>query len=280
MTKLHSIDVNNGTLTVLCDGHDPMPAELFNGPPQSEIRRIFKEAGFEDGAAINSVNAFLYQTPEHNMLIDAGGAGIIPTIGEMHDQLALTGVSPDEIDIVFCTHLHPDHIGGLMQHDKPVFANATLWVHQAELDFWGNQDIAAGAPDEVKPFFHAAQNVIAGYQDSLHPFSSQVECIPGVITMPLPGHTPGHTGLQIGTPETGIFVWADIVHIPVLQLALPTTSIAFDIDPVMAVSTRQKTLERVERENMRVAGGHLTGSGFGYIRKASNGYLFEPEQHS
>jgi glyoxylase-like metal-dependent hydrolase (beta-lactamase superfamily II) len=280
MTKIHHVSVGGGTLILLRDGHVQLGAELFSGVSAADASRIFRAAGLGDGPASSCVNAFLYQTPDRTVLIDAGGAGIFPELGALRGLLAKAGISPDDIDTVFCTHLHPDHIGGLMNGTAPVFGKATLWLHQDELAFWGNQDIADAAPCEAKPFFKAAQNVIFGYQDRLHVFSGETECAPGAVTVPLPGHTPGHCGLQIGSPDTGVLIWGDIIHIEALQLAIPAASIAFDVNPDLAVATRKTILARVARDGRRVAGGHLSEPGLGQITSAEEGYVFQPAKLS
>lgn len=274
----HSLELENGLLTVFCDGEVALPPELFSGVTTSEAEAILQKANIAPGPAPANVNAFVYKTATQTILIDAGGAGLVPELGGLSELLADSGIQASDIDTVFCTHLHPDHIGGLLRDGKPVFSNATVWVHEDELAFWGSASIRENAPDEAMPFFDAAQAVITGYKQQLHSFNKPTECAPGVLTVLLPGHTPGHTGLQIGNPQTGLFIWGDIVHVEALQLACPDASIAFDVNPQQAVETRKKVLENVVRDGTRVAGGHLSSPGFGRIRKADSGYAFEAER--
>jgi len=277
MNQIQNIVVPGGTLTILCDGNVQLGAELFANLSEDQASRLLRQAQLEPGPVSTSVNAFLYRVKDRVVLVDAGGAGLFPELGALLDQLTAAGVHPDQIDTVFCTHLHPDHIGGLLEGDQPMFVNATLRVHEDELAFWGNADIRDHAPEETKVFFDAAQSVIAGYRDQLQPFTGAAEVAPGAISVPLPGHTPGHCGLQIGDVETGVFIWGDIVHVEAFQLPVPTASISFDVDPAQATATRIDILEQVVRTGTRVAGGHLSSAGLGHIRRIGRGYAFEHE---
>lgn len=264
-----TIIIGDGTLTVLRDGTLSLDVGLFSGADgAAELA-----AGPIDAAA----NAFLYRTGDTTMLIDAGGGGMLPGTGGSLAGLAELGVAPDDIDIVFCTHLHPDHIGGLMQDGKVVFLNAALWVHEAEIAFWGSAGIKAAAPPDAQPFFDVATAVLDGYGTRIHAFDNSASPLPDIHVIPLPGHTPGHSGLMIGEGANGLFVWGDIVHAEAFQLAHPHASIAFDVDPVQAAATRQATLDRVVQQGLRVAGGHLSTPGFGYIHRHGAGYVFAPE---
>jgi hypothetical protein len=82
---------------------------------------------------------------------------------------------------------------------------------------------------------------------------------------------------MIGEGPDGLFIWGDIVHAEVFQLAHPQASIAFDVDPEQAIATRLATLERVVQDGLRVAGGHLSSPGFGHIHTQGEGYVFVPE---
>lgn len=277
MTQLKRIEIPGASLTILCDGQVQLGAELFSNLPDDQATDLLQQAQSGPDPILTSVNAFLYQTQGRIVLVDAGGAGLFPGLGAISDQLTAAGIQPSQVDTIFCTHLHPDHIGGLLEADQPMFANATLWVHEDELAFWSDTDIQANAPEEGKAFFDAAQAVIAAYQHQLQPFTGAAEIAPDAIAVPLPGHTPGHCGLQIGNIDTGVFIWGDIVHVEAIQLPVPAASIAFDVDPQQAIATRNDVLEQVARAGTRVAGGHLSGSGVGYIRQVADGYAFEPE---
>jgi glyoxylase-like metal-dependent hydrolase (beta-lactamase superfamily II) len=242
--------LGDGTVNVLRDGTLSLDVGLFSGADGA--------VELTAGPIYTAANAFLYRTGDTVMLIDAGGGGMLPGTGGLQARLAELDVAPDTIDIVFCTHLHPDHIGGLLHNGEVVFANATVWIHEAEIAFWGNEDIKSAAPPDAQVFFDAAIAVLDGYGARIHPFTGTAAPLPNIRTILLPGHTPGHTGLMIGDGPDGLFVWGDVVHAEAFQLAHPQASIAFDVDPEQAIATRLATLERVVQDGLRVAGGHLS----------------------
>ena len=97
------------------------------------------------------------------------------------------------------------------------------------------------------------------------------EISPGIRALPLPGHTPGHCGFSIESDGDSLLIWGDIVHYPHIQLACPQVSIAFDIDPVMAKTTRRRILQQVAAANTVIAGMHIGASGFARIVALADG---------
>lgn len=266
-----AIPVGEGTLTVLRDGANRLPLSLFSPLQNSEDLPLAVEA---DSVEI-PINAFLYRTRDRCVLVDTGGAGLSPGLGAVQGLLRDLGVAPDQVDTVFCTHLHPDHVGGLMQDGAPAFPKATLMLHKAEPAFWADAPLPEDAPAPVAAGIRGARAVLAAHADRIGLYADGQEIAPGAVARHLPGHTPGHSGLQLGASDDGLLIWGDIVHCAALQLARPETSIAFDADPVQAVETRLRLLEQVIGSGTRIAGGHLPG--IGRLLRAAQGAVFIPD---
>jgi glyoxylase-like metal-dependent hydrolase (beta-lactamase superfamily II) len=220
------------------------------------------------------INAFLYQVAGRNVLIDSGLGGSLDA-GKLQQLLAAAKVSPMQIDTVFCTHLHPDHIGGLLAGGACVFANAQLYLHKAEAAFWQADALYAAAPAPFRVVIDGARAVLAAYANRIVLFEDGAEIAPEAFAVHLPGHTPGHSGLQFGPAGNAqLLLWADIVHASALQLAHTDVGIVFDADPAQAMAPRRLILQRVADSGLLLAGGHLPG--IGRIERADGGYRFAP----
>ena len=266
----------DGIVTALLDGHLDVGADVFSGLTAEDAERLLAAAYRGAGPVPMGVNAYVYRTATRTILIDAGGGTVFPGLGALADTLAAAGIAPADVDAVLCTHLHPDHAGGLVGGDGPAFPNAALMINEADVAFWTSAENRAAAPESFRGFFDIAAQVVAAYGDRLSPFSGETELAGGVQAVPLPGHTPGHTGFQIGAGDTGLLVWGDIVHVEAFQLPQPTAAIGFDVDQAAAVATRQAILDRVVAERTRIAGTHLSFPGIGHVVRAAEGYAFRP----
>src|SRR5207253_6884381 len=130
--------------------------------------------------------------------------------GRLATSLRSAGYTPEQVDLVLVTHLHSDHVGGLTTHDGDrVFPNAEVYVAKAESDFWLSSEIAAKAPKEAQPFFESAQAIAAPYikAGKWHSFTGADRIVDGMQLVPLPGHTPGHTGYEFSSKGQRILFW-------------------------------------------------------------------------
>lgn len=218
-----------------------------------------------DGSFPNAMNAFLVQTPDKNILFDSG-------IGKkLFENLNSLGVSADDIDILCITHMHGDHIGGMLKEDKATFPNAEVYLSQPEHDYWMNQN----NPQPKK--------VIELYRNRLHLFEpgklgEQIQdLLPGITGIAAYGHTPGHTGFMVESKGEKIFIWGDLAHAMAVQMPFPHVAVTYDVDPEEAVDIRKKILEYVTLHKIPIAGMHIAYPAMGKIKEStSGGYTFVP----
>ena len=141
-------------------------------------------------------------------------------------------MKPEDIDAVCLTHLHGDHIGGLLKDGQPVFPNAAIYLSVEEFNAWSDDGPMAAQNGLWK-------QVLSCYANQINLFQDGDAIIDGRIKTHLaPGHTPGHTVYEAGLC---LFV-GDLVHAQDLQLPYPDFCARYDNDPALAVKTRKQVL--------------------------------------
>lgn len=275
MTRITSRTIGDFDVTILTDGGIDFGPELFPGTAQAHIDAILA-AHNAQGIATN-FNAVLIRGAGRTVLCDAGPRDLFgPACGFLPDALAESGTAPEQIDTLFATHMHPDHIAGMITPDgKAVFANAELAVPQAELDFWGDEARTAPLPDSVQDWARLARAVLKAYGERLRPIAPRGEIAPGLTAMPLAGHTPGHSGWRLSSGTEQLIHVGDLMHAPVLQAADPDIAIAFDMDADTARTTRKHLLDELASDGALFTGGHLLQPAFRLARRAGSGYRLE-----
>ena len=269
--------VGDVSVTALSDGFLPITPEALIGVTPEEFATLLAEAYIPGDAHPTGVNAYLIDDGTHSYLVDVGtGTAMGPGLGQLGANMAALGIEPAGINAVIATHLHPDHIGGVLTEEGNPFTQARLIVAQGDLDFWTDADIKAGAPEDFQPFFDMAVAAVDGFGEQLEVVSGEASIAPGLTAMPLPGHTPGHMGVMLESAGQSLLIWGDIVHVPPVQWAMPDVTIAFDVDQDQARATRKSVMDMAATDQIQIAGMHIGFPGMGYLEKAGEGYHFTP----
>ena len=180
-------------LFILKDGQTEFTEETFNGSSSEEINKLLK---LNNRKAIETnFNAFLIISGERKILIDAGAGALFgPAAGNLSRALDEVGVRSEDITDVIATHLHPDHIGGMISEDgNAVFGNAGLILTYAEYEFWKDENNFKNNSDDQK----LPLNVLDTYSDRLTLIASEGDIGSGLSAINLPGHTAGHIGVML-----------------------------------------------------------------------------------
>jgi glyoxylase-like metal-dependent hydrolase (beta-lactamase superfamily II) len=270
-------------VTALSDGTFPMKAsELLTNVTPKELEGALDRAFLKDPIE-GSVNGFLVNTGAKLVLIDTGsGTFFGPIVGHLIKNLEASGYRPEEVDEIYITHMHPDHLGGLIADGKMTFPNATVRAAQEDADYWLSKEKMNAAPKEAKETFENAMKALMPYKAAgrFKPFSGDVELVPGVHAVAAHGHTPGHTVYVIESKGDRLVLWGDLMHIGAVQFPDPAVIIHFDSDSTAAAASRKKIFAEAAEKREWVGGAHVSFPGIGHLRAAGSGYEFVPINYS
>lgn len=231
--------IDDFKLIALLDGNNPMPAALFSDAEPAVIAELLP-----NGTAAASVNVFLVQKDGKNILFDAGNGAAHG--GKLIERLADAGVKPEEIDMIFMTHLHPDHIGGLLNKGKVVFANAELYVADAECNGWTGDKVPAAMRNMIK-------GLLKAYSAKLHRFNFDETLPCGIKPVAAFGHSAGHTVYEL----SNLVVIGDILHAAVLQIPHPEYCSRYDANKKQSIESRLKIYKYIADNHKFTAASHM-----------------------
>lgn len=262
----------------LLDGYHRMPTAIvpnFDAEIAEKVSRQYYKP-FSPHQFTFSINAYLVRNENNLVLIDAGAPALMgPTIGKLVSQLAAAGVAPTDIDTILLTHLHADHIGAILDSQgNKVFPNAKFVCSEAEWEFTHDDAFMASLPTDFQGAVRLSRQLIAPYENQLEMFTGERDILPGIRSLPIPGHTPGHTAFIIESGDDSLLLWGDLTFLGGLQFANPDWSAIFDFDPAAAVETRRAVMDRASADRMMVGGMHIDFPGIGYVERTDDAYRF------
>jgi glyoxylase-like metal-dependent hydrolase (beta-lactamase superfamily II) len=235
---------------------------------------------YPDEQLETAVNAFLIDTGSKLVLVDAGNGKMgSPTMGNVMNNLLVAGYRPENIDEVYLTHMHGDHVGGLVLGAEPAFPNAAVYANQREAEYWLNDGNAQSVPDSVKRTFRAVKAALAPYiaAGKFKTFVGNTGLAPGIRAQAAVGHTPGHTMFYVESEGETMVLWGDIVHVAAVQFAEPDVTMSYDSDPAEAAAARRRILQEAAKNGWRIGGVHLAFPGIGRVKTdRDSGYDFLP----
>lgn len=256
---------NLGTLhlTVLHDAEIVVPndGKTFGvGVDPHKVAEVLRQAGARADRIPFSVNTLMVRVGPHLVLIDTG---LSPgNHGNVLGALRSAGVTPDAVTDVLITHPHLDHVGGLIDTaGRPAFPNAT--VHTASAAWVWMQKNAS--PEVVK--------AVAG---KVQTFEPGVRIFPGITSVSLPGHTPGHVGYLIVSGHDRLLDIGDTAHSSIVSLARPQWIMQFDSNEALGRQTRVKTLTMLSKSGEWVYSPHFPFPGVGHIVARGQGFVWKP----
>jgi len=270
-------------ITVLSDGTAELPVgKLLTNVTPAQVTKALARSYLKEPLE-TSVNGFLINTGTKLVLVDTGAAKLFgPTLGNLVANLKAAGYQPEQIDEVYITHMHPDHLGGLMADDKPAFPNAIVRADKRDADFWLSQANLDKASKDDKGFFQGAMASLNPYvaAGKFKPFDGNTELVPGVRAMASHGHTPGHTTYIVESKGEKLALLGDLVHVAAVQFPDPSVTIHFDTDSKAAAVQRKRAFADAAKQGYWVGAAHISFPGIGHIRADGKGYTWVPANYS
>ncbi|GIT92502.1 MBL fold hydrolase [Jannaschia pagri] len=239
------------------------PQTIFGMNVDAETFREVSEAAHIP----SDVNQFFF-TPT---LVNTGESLVLFDTGQSGDGIAsvleAAGYATDDVDTVVITHMHGDHIGGLMRNGAPTFANASYMTGRAEYDAWAARE---------------AEN----FQANVVPLAKKMtfledgqDAAPGITAVAAFGHTPGHMNYRLSSGDNSLLIAADLANHYVWSLAHPDWEVRFDMDKEAAAATRRAVLGMLAAEKMPMIGYHMPFPAVGYVDTRGDGFHWVPESY-
>ena len=190
-------------------------------------------------------------------------------------SLAAAGVDPQSVTDIFISHVHGDHVGGLVNAQGAlVFPNATIHLSKPEWAYLSGMN--ADAAKSVGLANHAA--LVAAMTPKVEAFAPGSDLVPGTVkAVEIDGHTPGHSGYMITSGQNSLFYVADSMHHSIVSLQKPDWFCGFDGDPKVAAESRGALLSRLAASGQRVYAVHFPFPGLGKIEKRGEGLVWVAE---
>ena len=279
----YRLRVGDFEVTVLSDGTNLLPATKLLHGDRARIEAGLKRSYLGE-LVETSHNSFLLNTGPKLILIDAGAGSLLgPSTGYLLSNFRASGYLPEQVDEVYLTHLHADHVGGLMAGAQRAFPNAIVRVDKRESDYWLSEANMRAAPEDARRFFQAAMISLTPYMQAgkLLAFEGNTELIPGVHAQTAYGHTPGHAMYMVESKGEKLLLWGDVVHVAALQFEDPSVTIRYDVNSSEAERVHESVFANAAAKGYMVGGAHISFPGLGHVRRDSEkAYAFVPLNYS
>ncbi len=266
-SNIHRMKLGGFEITSIRDGQVTLdqPWTVFGEDQKPEtVQALAKLYDLPADKHTITFTPMIVNTGNELVLFDTGWGSGNPGRGELVGSIAKAGHELEDIDVVVLTHFHPDHMGGLMDGDKPVFPNARYVMGENEHNFWTNPAQDAGG---TKDFFALTKAKVTPLVAKTTFVKDQGNAASGITAISSPGHTPGHTSWRIESEGKQLIVGGDICNHNVLSMERPKWHVLFDMDKELAVKTRVRMLDMASKDRIPLYCYHMPFPAVGFVYK-------------
>ncbi|MCU6498553.1 MBL fold metallo-hydrolase [Rugamonas sp. A1-17] len=270
-------------VTVLNDGTIDLPVDQILKQPAAKTNAALARS-FLKSPVETSINAFLINTGSKLVLIDAGAASLFgPTAGKLLANFKASGYKPEQVDEIYISHMHGDHVGGLTANDQRVFPNAVVRAGKLDADHYLSQSNMDKATGDGKEDFRGVMMSLNPYVKAgkFQPIIANSELVPGIKSYFNGGHTPGHITYVVESAGQKLVLLGDLLHVQAVQFENPGVGIAFDTDSKVAISERREAFAAAAKDGYLIGAPHLSFPALGHVRSnGGKGYEFVPVNYA
>lgn len=279
----YALKVGDIDVLVVSDGVLPLPTQMLgHNVTAAERAPWFEEMYLPPDALDWALNVMVVRSGDRSILIDAG-LGMdpdlnLPRAGQLIRRLGAAGIKLGEITDVVITHLHMDHIGGLLVDGVKEQLRPDLRIHVAasEVAFWKSPDFSRtnmppGFPDALRA---TALHFLAEYGEHLSTFDEQQEIAPGVSVVRTGGHTPGHSVVRVASNGNALTFAGDAIF--AVGFEQPNWYNGFEHDPEEAAKVRLKLLSDLAGTGEMLVATHLPFPSIGRVSVDGNAFRWVP----
>jgi glyoxylase-like metal-dependent hydrolase (beta-lactamase superfamily II) len=236
------------------------------GHTPEEVAALLTAAGQPTDKLQLSIQPLLVKATDRVLLFDTGaGTNFGPGAGQLATSLGAAGVDPQSVTDIFISHVHGDHVGGLVNAQGALaFPNATIHISKPEWAYLSGMN--ADTAKSVGLSDHVA--LVNAMKPKVAAFAPGAELVPGTVkALEITGHTPGHSGYTITSGDNSLVYVGDSMHHYIVSVQKPDWACGFDGDAKSSAESRGALLSRLAASGQRVYAVHFPFPGVGKIEK-------------
>ena len=279
----YALKVGDIEVTVISDGVLSLPGAMLAHNVDPAVRAAWLDEMFLPPDMLDwPLNVVVLRHGDRTILVDAGlGADPnlnLPRAGQLAARLEAAGIDLGSVTDVVLTHMHMDHIGGLLANGIKERLRTDLRIHlaAAEAEFWESPDFTrtsmpVGFPDALRS---TAKRFLNEYRSQLQPFEAEYEVAPGVVAVRTGGHTPGHSIVRLASGRDRLTFAGDAVF--AVGSEHPEWHNGFEHDPEEAARVRISLLRELAATREPLVATHLSFPSVCHVAVAGDAFRWVP----